>query len=237
MSEKYLGINQPVPVYVLEHFIADLLDGRGLDNRKIEDLLKGYIKGENRRKKALSHMRLILEKNGSLIEKIRDRISGSRFMDSPENDGKILMICLLANTFPIFYESMSMLASIFKVQHKINTASIITKLASGYGSNRGVYNAMNAVIPMLVEFGFITRIKPGVFEKRSKFRTLSPFLGELCVYTDIRLSRSRTILFQDIRHRPWYDFFELKLDPKQFELVKHSELKSGYGYLEVGEIF
>ena len=235
MSEKYLGINQPVPVSVLEHFIADLLDGRGLDDRKVDDLLKGYIKGENRRKKALSHMRLILEKNGSMIGKIRERISGSRFVDSPENDKKIMMICLLANTFPIFYVSMSMLATIFKVQPRINTASIFSKLASEYGSNRGVYNAMNAVIHMLIEFGLIKRHKPGIFEKRNRFKTLSPFLSELCVYTDIRLSRSRTILFQDIAHRPWYDFFDLQLDPKQFELVKHSELKSGYGYLEVGE--
>lgn len=38
---------------------------------------------------------------------------------------------------------------------------------------------------------------------------------------------------EGITFRPWYDFFELNLDPKQFEFVKHYELKTGYGYLEV----
>jgi hypothetical protein len=233
MNKKYLGINQPIPLSVLEFALHTILNGESLDKSKLDSRLKEYISGENRRNKANSHINLIQSNNRNLLQEIRKKIDGDRFLRLQESDRKIIVICLLANTFPVFYETMKVLAMVYKVQQLINFDSLLLKLSATYGSNRGIYNAVNAVLPMLVDIGLIKRVKPAIFEKGDQFKTQIPFLGEICVYTDITLSTSKTILLDDIHHRPWYDFFDFTVNPdNKFELLKLSELRQGYGYLE-----
>ena len=70
-----------------------------------------------------------------------------------------MIICLISLTFPVTYEILNVFASGFKVQSKINKAYINQKLMASYGSNRGIYNAIGAVLPMLVEYGILNRYK------------------------------------------------------------------------------
>jgi len=213
MNKKYLGINQPIPLSVLEFALHTILNGECLDKSKLDSRLKEYISGENRRNKAISHINLIQTNNQYLLQEIRKRIDGDRFLRLQESDRKIIVICLLANTFPVFYETMKVLAMVYKVQQLINSESLLLKLSAIYGSNRGIYNAVNAVLPMLVDIGLIKRVKPAIFEKGDQFKTQIPFLGESCVYTDITLSTSKTILLDHIHHRSWYYFFDFTLNP------------------------
>lgn len=234
MNDKYLGINQPIPDTVLESVLFASLHGEFLPRETLDLQLSEFIRGKNRRDKAISHINLFLTRNQFLINELRRKMDGETFICLPESERKIVIICFLAITFPIFYETMKVLASVYKVQDRINTDSIISKLSANYGSNRGIYNALNAVLPMLVDLGLITRVKPGIFEKKETFSTLKPFLGEFCIYTDITLSTSKTILLEDIHHRPWYNYFNFPLQSENnFEILKFSELRAGYGYLEV----
>ena len=54
----------------------------------------------------------------------------------------------------------------FHVQEQVSTSLVKEKLAAKYGSNRSLPNAMNCIIPMLLETGIIVRPVIGLYEAR-----------------------------------------------------------------------
>jgi len=61
----------------------------------------------------------------------------------------------------------------------------------------------------------------------------NPFIAELIIYTDIKLSGSKTILLDDLQFRPWYMYYEPILNMNKLTILKHSESRIGGGYVGV----
>lgn len=103
-----------------------------------------------------------------------------------------------------------------------------------YGSNRSIYNAVDAVIPMIIELGAVERIKISLYSLSEKTVITHPVIKELIIFTDIKLSGSKSILVDDIQYRPWYMYFEINLSTQHtFRLFKYSEGRIGKGYLTI----
>lgn len=231
---KYIGINQRVPFIVLDTALYSYLKDGKIQREDIYNHLKEFFKGENRIGKASSYLFQIFKKNEKYIIHLLGRIKAADYIKLPEGDRRAFVLCMLALTYPITYNLLLALASGFKVQPILNSKYFTQKMTALYGSNRSVYNAVEAVIPTLTEIRLISRKKVGLYSMGEKLVVTHPFISEIVVYTDIKLSGSKSILLDDIQHRSWYMFFEINFSKQtNYHLLKFSESRLGQGYLTI----
>lgn len=231
---KYIGINQRIPFEVLDTGLYRFLLEQTLDKEAIITHIREFTKGENRVLKAAQYAVQTLSRQEKYILELKKSIGAEEYLKLPVTDRKAIMLSLVALTYPITYDLLIALASGFKVQSQINRQFINQKMAALYGSNRSIYNAVDAVIPMIIELGAVERVKISLYSLSEKTVIAHPAIRELIIFTDIKLSGSKSILVDDIQYRPWYMFFEITLGKQpKFSLIKHAECRIGQGYLTI----
>jgi hypothetical protein len=234
MKNKVLGISQPIPYCVLEEAVYDYLKSGNVDRDKIIHNLGEYFRGKISIQNAAITVNKIVSANAAILAKIKKDIDGDTYINLPEGERKLLVICLIALTYPVFYEIMKVLGVGFKVQQKLSKVIVEQKLTALYGSNRAVYNAISSVLQMLKKYGILSSEKVGIYSLLSPVHSQIPLLCELCVYTDIKLSESNSILLEETEVRPFYMFIDIALPkPADFRLLKFSEGIIGRGYITV----
>eukprot|EP01041_Mallomonas_annulata_P015474 gene15474-32706_t len=125
------------------------------------------------------------------------------------DDRKALALCLISLTYPITYDLLISLAQGLKVQEQVNKKFISEKVMSIYGSNRTVDIAIDALLPMIIELNTIKRDKKSIYSIGSKLVISNKFIAEMIIYTDIKLSGSKSILVDELSHKPWFTYFEM----------------------------
>lgn len=163
MKKKVIGINQRIPLQILEMALRSYLNGNYNEDYILEQLRLDFD-GENRIRKALDIVNKIVRNNPIIaeIEKDKERVLVAL---KRENDKNLILISLSCTAFPYFYEVLKEFARYLKVQDVVNTDLIRKSMASRYGSNRSMENALYCVIPMLIEANIIERPKSGIYEK------------------------------------------------------------------------
>jgi len=231
---KYIGINQRIPFDVLDAALYRLLRDQTIDKNLIISHIKEFTKGENRALKAVQYTVRILSCQKNCICELNKSISAEAYLKLPLADRKAIVLPLAALTYPIFYDLLIALATGFKVQSQINRQFINLKMASIYGSNRTLDIALDALIPMIIELNTIERVKISLYTLAKKSLISYPAITELIIYTDIKLSGSKSILVDDLLYRPWYIFFEFAIGKKNsYTLFKYDESRIGQGYLTI----
>jgi hypothetical protein len=101
-----------------------------------------------------------------------------------------------------------------------------------YGSNRTVDIAIDALLPMIIELNAIKREKVSIYTIGSKLTINNKLISELIIYTDIKLSGSKSILIDDLSYKPWFSYFDMSgIIPNNFKLLltkKDSAVGKGY---------
>jgi len=229
---KYIGIESRVQYEILEAAIYDYLSSGTLDNAKCLSHIKQYNKGDNRARKILKHITVLLGNNAVLLETLSKIMTAEDFAQLNTSDRKGIILCLFCNSFPITYDILFGFAQVFKVQDIISKEVIVQKIGAMYGSNRSMQIAITEIIPLLIECGTINRIKIGIYSKASKLLITNKFVAELIIYTDIKLSGSKSILIDDLGYKPWYTYFDLiNFLPADFNMLlskKESAIGKGY---------
>ena len=127
------------------------------------------------------------------------------------------------------------LAQGFKVQRQINKQFISEKVMSIYGSNRTVDIAIDALLPMIIELNTIQRDKISLYSLAPKPILSNKFIIELVVYSDIKLSGTKSLLMEEIGYKPWYSYFDISIQRDEFHyLIVKKESLIGNGYLNIG---
>jgi hypothetical protein len=227
---KYIGINQNVPFKVLNNGIIRLLDTGILSSEDLKQDIREYTKGENRVNKAAQYAYQILSRP-DIMKTINTKFNIESYNLLSHSDRQALVLCLVAPTFPITYDMLISISAAFKVQPQINRALINSKTSALYGSNRTLDIAIDALIPMIIELGTIKRTKISIYEIEEKKTIKNPFISEAFIYTDIKLSGSKTILLEDLQVRPWYMYFTPEINLNKLTILKHSESRLGGGYI------
>jgi len=231
---KYIGINQRVPFDVLDTGLYRFLLDQAIDKESIIAHMREFTKGENRALKAVQYVVQILSRQEKYILELNKSIGAEAYLKLPVTDRKAIILSLVALTYPITYDLLIALASGFKVQPQINRQFINQKMAGLYGSNRTLAVALDALVPMIIELGTVERVKISLYSLSEKSVITHPAIRELIIFTDIKLSGSKSILVDDIQYRPWYMFFEISLGKQlKFSLIKHVESRIGQGYLTI----
>ena len=95
--------------------------------------------------------------------------------------------------------------------------------------------AIDALLPMIIELNTIKRVKISLYSLGNKLSVSNKFVQELVIYTDIKLSGSKSILIDDLKHKPWYSYFDMSaLAPQSFNLlISKKDSAVGKGYLTI----
>jgi hypothetical protein len=231
---KYIGLNQKIQFDVLDSAIYYYLQNGQLIKEDLKPHIRQFIKGENRVDKTASYVMLIFKRQDKILKWLQSKVSHNEYIKFSDTDRHAITYCLVSLTFPIAHEILNMFASVFKVQDIINRESINHKMAEKYGSNRSLYNAMDSLIQMLMEQNKIIRVKVGLYSIGEILPVQNFIAKELIIYTEIKLSNSKSILADDIASGKFCSFFKVSYQKEmKFSLVKYSDSLIGGGYLGV----
>ncbi len=101
-----------------------------------------------------------------------------------------------------------------------------------YGSNRATYIGVGELLPTFIELGLLKREKVSLYSKTPQRPVYNRIISELLVYTDIKRSESKTLLADELIHRPWHSYFSIEGKAASLEiLVNVSDGMQGGGYL------
>jgi hypothetical protein len=231
---KYIGINQRVPFQVLDAGLHQYLHSGLVSREDLKQHLREFTKGENRVSKAAKYAHTILSKPTVLLDFYKKYLTDEAYIRLSIQERKTLILCLFAYTYPIAYDLLTSLAAAFKVQPQVNKKFINQKLGAIYGSNRTLDIAIDALIPMLIELETIQRAKISIYELFPANTLNLTLTVESYIYTDIKLSGSKSILLDEIHSRPWYLFRSISYNQiHHCKILKFSEGRIGGGYINI----
>lgn len=231
---KYIGISNRIPIIVLEYAISHFVSTGKIDSAQYLKFVREFTKGENRAKKTLTHITTIINKNASLLNLISKQCKGD-FSSFSSNDQRSILLCLYALAFPIAYDILHGFAVGFKVQEIISKRVILEKIGSIYGSNRAMHIGVDETLPLIIDACLIKRFKIGIYKKCNPIKISSLLATELVIYTDLKISATKSILLDDLSYKPWYAYFEFsQLIPENFKLlISLKDSAIGKGYLTI----
>lgn len=232
---KYIGLNQRIPFDVLDSAIHYYLEKAVIDKDFIFQRMQEFTSGANRANKAATYVVQILTRQKQFLEQLKNAISSTPYSALRIDDRKALCLCLISLTYPITYDLLIALSQGFKVQSQINKKFISEKVMSIYGSNRTVDIAIDALLPMIIELNTIKRDKVSIYSIATKLMITNKYVSELVVYTDIKLSGSKSLLIDEMSYKPWYAYFDLSgVVPATFSiLISKKDSAVGKGYLTI----
>jgi hypothetical protein len=232
---KYIGLNQRIPFDVMDSAIHLYLEKGVVDKDFIFERMLEFTAGANRSKKATTYVVQILTRQKQFLEKLKKALIRTPYYALRIDDRKAFCLCLISLTYPISYDLLIALSQGFKSQAQINKKFISEKVMSIYGSNRTVDIAIDALLPMIIELNTIKRDKVSIYSIATKLMIINKFISELVVYTDIKLSGSKSLLIDELSFRPWYSYFDLSgVGMGSFSvLLSMKDSSVGKGYLTI----
>ena len=165
MNHKTIDINQRIPLDTLYAGLVSYLNGNYSEDYILEQL-RIEFKGENRLKKSLRIVNMIILRN-PLIDFIDENKDQIKQAIKKKYDRNVILIALLNSTFTFAFDTLQYLGKYLTVQDLVNRETIKKSLANVYGGNRATENAIDSVIPMFIEAGLITRPTVGVYQLSS----------------------------------------------------------------------
>ena len=160
--ETTIGINQRIPIEIIELAIKAMLDDH-YDDEYAAELARMEFSGENRIKKTVKVINRIVKTN-VLIPYLVENAGKVKLSLKNVEDKGMICIALVNAAYPFCYDVTAVLGRYFHAQKEIGTPLITTKLSAKYGTNRSLPNGLYCILPMLIEAGFITRPRPGFYQ-------------------------------------------------------------------------
>ncbi len=160
--EATIGINQRIPIEAIELAVKAVLDG-SYDNDYAAELVRMEYSGENRIKKAVNIINR-LTKNNALMPFLQENKSKVMTALKLPDDRGVICIAMVNTAYPFCYDVTTVLGRYFHAQKEIGTPLITSKLSAKYGTNRSLPNGLYCILPMLIEAGFITRPRAGIYQ-------------------------------------------------------------------------
>jgi hypothetical protein len=177
MNHKPIYINQRIPLDTLYAGLESYLN----DNYSVDymvEQLRLEFKGENRIRKSVEIVNKVIFHNPltSFVSQNKEQIKQAI---KKKHDRSIILIALVNSAFPFSYDTLQFLGKYLSVQDLVNRETIKKSLANIYGGNRATDNAIDSVVPMLIEAGLIIRPKPGVYQRNMPMLTTSAITREI----------------------------------------------------------
>ena len=169
MEKITIGIEKRISLGVLELALRSVLDGSASSDYFYE-LANTECTGANRAKKIVAVINRLTIK-GKLKPFLKEHKEDVLQALRNKNDRAMIFVSMMCSSYTIFYDAVSIFGKFFHVQEQVSREFLLKKLAEKYGSNRALDVAFDCIVPMLMEAGFISRPKPGIYEmyKQDKY--------------------------------------------------------------------
>jgi len=231
-TKKVIGFRQKVPYQILENGLYLILRDGKLDDEETKRDLQQYIRGANRLSKAFTTVNAILTKNNSVILKLRKKLNAEDFLKLAESDRAAIIMSLLCLAYPFAYETLITAATVFKIQDYVTRDLLHQKMGAVYGSNRATYIGIGELLPTFIELGLFKRDKKSLYSKKEQKPIFNSIVSEFYIYSDIKVSDSKSALVEDLAYRPWFSYYCIEYKPNSFNnFLQLSEGIVGGGYI------
>ena len=169
MEKITIGIEKRISLGVLELALRSVLDGSASSDYFYE-LANTECTGANRAKKIVAVINRLTIK-GKLTPFLKEHKEDVLQALRNKNDRAMIFVSMMCSSYTIFYDAVSIFGKFFHVQEQVSREFLLKKLAEKYGSKRALDVAFDCIVPMLMEAGFISRPKPGIYEmyKQDKY--------------------------------------------------------------------
>ncbi len=206
MNHKSIDINQRIPLDTLYVALESYLNGN-YSEEYISQQLRLEFNGENRLKKSLRIVNKIIPRN-SLIYFIEE--NGEQVKQAIKNkyDRNVVLIALLNSSFTFSFDTLQFLGKFLAVQELVNRDTLKKSLASIYGGNRATENAIDSVIPMFIEAGFIIRPALGVYQRNMDLQITSVIAKKIYIESFITNNALDGIQEYQLRD-PYFSFINI----------------------------
>jgi hypothetical protein len=179
MIHKSIDINQRIPLDTLYAALESYLNNSYSEDYILEQLRLEF-KGENRLEKSLRIVHKIILRN-PLMNFINENKEQIKQAIKKRYDRNVILIALLNSSFTFSFDTLQFLGKYLTVQDLVNRETIKKSLANVYGGNRATENAIDSIIPMFIEAGFIKRPKIGVYERNTAFLVTSTVCKQIFI--------------------------------------------------------
>lgn len=173
MTNNTLGISNRISVSILSTAIEQYLLSGQLDINYLTEQLRTEYTGELRLKKAVSQIRSIFFEN-PIFGFVNDHKTELLQALGQNVDRNIIAIAFFAAKSNFCYDTIFHLGKLFHVEDYISSATLTNKLGFKYGNNKNMSNTIYMVVPSLVEAGFFSRPKPGLYKAEDPLRATYP---------------------------------------------------------------
>lgn len=179
MNHKSIDINQRIPLDTLFVALESYLNGNYSEEYIVEQLRLEF-NGANRLKKSLRIVSKIILRNplNNFINENKEQVKQAI---KNKYDRNVILIALLNSSFIFSFDTLQFLGKYLAVQDLVNRDTIKKSLAAIYGGNRATENAIDSVMPMLIEAGFIIRTSPGVFQRNTHLQIASDITKQVYI--------------------------------------------------------
>ncbi|MCR5066193.1 MAG: hypothetical protein K6A67_10585 [Bacteroidales bacterium] len=202
MENITIGINQRIPIHVLELALCAALQNEA-SPEYFNELAATEYKGENRIKKTVLIINKLTIRN-PLFEYLQKNTETVLAAMKNRHDRPLLFGAIICAAYPFGFDTLSMMGKYFHVQQQVNASLITQRMASKYGSNRSLTNALYCVLPMFIEAGLLNRPVVGIYEAIRQNR-----YGEF-VFTLYRkafvINNPTYTMDDDIDSNPFFEF-------------------------------
>ena len=210
---KYIGLESRVQYEVLESAISDYLFSGFFDKERCLYHIKQFNKGENRARKILKHINLIINRNDNILSFFIRNKESFNFTEFSIFERRIFLLCLFCNSYPIAFDIVLNCAQVFKVQSILSKSVITSKIGSLYGSNRSMHIAIIEFLPFLIECGLISRLKIGFYKEGKTIYIKNRIVYEILVYTFLHGSKIKYFDLIDLNTKSWFKFYSFPKEP------------------------
>ena len=202
MENITIGINQRIPIHILELALCAALQDEASPDY-FRELAATEYNGENRIKKAVSVMNKLTIRN-SLFGYLHEHADAVLSAIKNKHDRPLLFGAVICAAYPFGFDTLSIMGKYFHVQQQVNTALITQRMASKYGSNRSLPNALYCVLPMFIEAGLLSRPMAGIYEANRQDR-YSDFAYSLYRKAFV-INNPTYTMDDDIDSNPFFEF-------------------------------
>ena len=155
MDKITIGINQRIPIHILELALCAALQDDA-SPEYFSELAATEYNGENRIKKAVSVINKLTIRN-PLFGYLHEHADVVMAAMKNKLDRPLLFGAVICAAYPFGFDTLSIMGKYFHVQQQVNSALITQRMASKYGSNRSLPNALYCVLPMFIWHYFVWR--------------------------------------------------------------------------------
>lgn len=202
MDNITIGINQRIPIHILELALCTALQDDA-SPEYFSELAATEYNGENRIKKAVSVINKLTIRN-PLFGYLHEHADAVMAAMKNKHDRPLLYGAIICAAYPFGFDTLSIMGKYFHVQQQVNSALITQRMASKYGSNRSLPNALYCVLPMFIEAGLLNRPMAGIYEA-IRHERYSDFI--LSLYRKAFVINNPTFTMEDdIDSNPFFEF-------------------------------